>query len=251
MPIHDWTQTFAGLYHDFHVAWIGELRTALNDLLPESYYALAEQKMGPFGPDVLTLQANDADEDVDELDGGFASGGTALALAPPKVRYAFQADELDYLDKPRVVAIRHGSDDRLIAIIELVSPGNKSNRRAIDAFVDKATECLDEGIHLLIVDLFPPTPRDPDGLHPLIWGGAEPTWSATVDEPLLLASYVAGSPRRSFVEPTAVGREPIDMPLFLTPETYIDVPLAVTYEEAFRGMPKKWKKVLDAGGAVA
>ncbi len=44
MPIHDWTRVDAGIFHDFHTVWIGYLRTALNEgLLPEGYYALAEQ----------------------------------------------------------------------------------------------------------------------------------------------------------------------------------------------------------------
>src|SRR5258708_4954632 len=59
MPIHDWTQVNAGIFHDFHSGWIIKLRTTLNaGLLPSGYYALAEQVTRPFGPDVLTLQAN-------------------------------------------------------------------------------------------------------------------------------------------------------------------------------------------------
>src|SRR2546423_13207152 len=57
MPIHDWTRVEAGIFHDFHLAWIGELRRVLNaGLLPPDYYALAEQIAGELGPDVLTLQ---------------------------------------------------------------------------------------------------------------------------------------------------------------------------------------------------
>ena len=38
----------------------------------------------------------------------------------------------------------------------------------------------------------------------------------------------------------AVGRELIDMPLFLEPETYVNVPLEATYRGAYRGVPRKW-----------
>lgn len=35
MPIHDWTRVTAGTWHDFHLAWIAELRNVLNGgLLP-------------------------------------------------------------------------------------------------------------------------------------------------------------------------------------------------------------------------
>ena len=54
MPMHDWTRVEAGIYHDFHHEWISEIKRALNrGLLPEDYYALAEQQAAGFGPDVL------------------------------------------------------------------------------------------------------------------------------------------------------------------------------------------------------
>ena len=52
--------------------------------------------------------------------------------------------------------------------------------------------------------------------------------------------------RREDVEPTAVGRELIDMPLFLEPEIYVPVPLEATYQAAYRGVPRRWKAVLEA-----
>jgi hypothetical protein len=43
MPVHDWTLVEDGIFHDFHVGWIAQLRTALNNgLLPPGYYALEE-----------------------------------------------------------------------------------------------------------------------------------------------------------------------------------------------------------------
>ena len=57
MPIHDWTRVTAGTWHDFHLAWIAEIRNTLNGgLLPSCYYAQAEQIAGPLEPEVLTLQ---------------------------------------------------------------------------------------------------------------------------------------------------------------------------------------------------
>jgi len=58
MPVHAWTRVTAGTFHDFHTAWITELRNALNGgVLPEGYYALGEQRAGDVSPDVLTLHA--------------------------------------------------------------------------------------------------------------------------------------------------------------------------------------------------
>ena len=45
MPIHDWQRVDAGVFHDFHIAWIASLSQALNQgILPADYYALAEQR---------------------------------------------------------------------------------------------------------------------------------------------------------------------------------------------------------------
>ena len=57
MPVHDWTRVSSGIFHHFHLEWIGDLSRQLNrGLLPPDYYALAEQIAGGLGPDVLTLQ---------------------------------------------------------------------------------------------------------------------------------------------------------------------------------------------------
>jgi hypothetical protein len=40
-------------------------------------------------------------------------------------------------------------------------------------------------------------------------------------------------------------RELIEMPLFLEPEIYINVPLELTYTAAYRGVPQRWKRVLE------
>jgi hypothetical protein len=38
----------------------------------------------------------------------------------------------------------------------------------------------------------------------------------------------------------------IDMPLFLTPDAYVNVPLEASYLSAYRGVPRRWRSVLDA-----
>ena len=50
-----------------------------------------------------------------------------------------------------------------------------------------------------------------------------------------------------YVEPTAVGRELLDMPLFLDPEVYVNVPLEATYQGAYRGVPRLPVPVLGGG----
>jgi hypothetical protein len=153
----------------------------------------------------------------------------------------------DYVLKRRTLVIRHSSDDRVIALLEILSPGNKSSRHAIRSFVEKATEALYRGYHLLLLDLHPPTRRDPHGIHSAIWGEiSDEVFTPPAGKPLTLAAYSAGQTKRAYVQPVAVGDVLPDMPLFLEPETYINVPLEPTYQEAYRGVPSRWRRVLEA-----
>jgi hypothetical protein len=251
MPIHDWTKVPAGTWHDFHLGWIAELRKVLNSgLLPEDYYAQAEQFAGPFGPDVLTLQESPDETPGDRPSAGTRSGGgIAVAVTPPKPRLVNEARVAAYKGKRRTVVVRHVSDDRVVALLELVSRGNKAGKSEFRKFVEKAAESLERGYHLMIVDLYPPTPRDPHGLHAAIWdelGEGEDGFELPPDAPLTLAAYRAGPDAKAYVEPTAVGRELIEMPLFLDPETYVNVPLEQTYMAAYAAVPKRWQRVLEA-----
>jgi hypothetical protein len=249
MPIHDWTRVSAGTWHDFHLAWIAELRNALNGgILPADYYAQAEQIAGPLGPDVLTLQVPDSPADRAQAPSpGCSGGGVAVGMTPPRMRVTAEAEMDDYVLKRRTLVIRHASGDRIVALLEIVSPGNKASRHALRSFVEKAVEALYRGYHLLVIDLFPPGPRDPNGIHGAIWSEfSDSSFVQPASEPLTLASYSAGPRKRAYVEPTAVGCELIDMPLFLDPDVYVNVPLEPTYQAAYRGVPRRWRRVLEA-----
>jgi hypothetical protein len=67
-----------------------------------------------------------------------------------------------------------------------------------------------------------------------------------VNRPLTLVSYAwDGEEPEAFLEPVAVGQPLIDMPLFLTAERYVNVPLEPTYQSAYLGMPEFWRNVLE------
>ena len=167
MPVHDWTRVDAGIFHAFHHDWITELARALNrGVLPAAYYALPEQFAG--GPDVLTLRRPGGDGCPPAVVP--SEGGVALAAVPPKVRLRMQPEANRYAAKAKAVTVRHVSDHQVVAMVEILSPGNKNNQNGLNAFVRKAHEALASGIHLLLVDLFPPGPRDPQGVHRAVWG---------------------------------------------------------------------------------
>jgi len=254
MPIHDWTRVDAGIFHDFDQEWTPRIKGALNaGLLPPNYYALIEQVAGGPVPDVLTLEsvrrerARAGDDETTTFDQD-DQGGTALATAPPKVRFTVTAavEMQTYARKRSRVTIRHRSGDRVVAVLEIVSPGNKANQHALDSFVDKVLDFLDAGIHLLIVDLFPPGPRDPQGIHAAVWSQiGDDDFQLPPDQSLTLVAYSSGHERRAFIEPVAVGGVLPEMPLFLEPDRYVPIPLEETYRGAFDAEPKRWQEELE------
>lgn len=249
MPIHDWTRVTAGTFHALHLAWMAELQRTLNaGILPQGYYALAEQVAGDVGPDVLTLQDRESEEALPPTNGGNGNGGSvAVADAPPKVSVTATATEAMLLAaRRRRLVIRHLTGDRVVAFVEIVSPGNKERKSTLDAFVDKAIGALDQGYHLLVIDLFPPSSFDPHGIHGAIWGRIEgPGYTAPPDRPLTLAAYVSAEVITAYVEPVAGGMELPDMPLFLDPGHYVNVPLEKTYQAAYEGVPERWRRVIE------
>jgi hypothetical protein len=249
MPIHNWTRVFDGAFHAFHLAWIAEIQKALNSgILPPDYYAMAEQVAGPTVPEVLTLQSTNGSHDP--WSGEPIGGATAVATAPPQVQFSDVAEVESFARRQRTVVIRHASDDRIIALIEILSAGNKSSNNEFQAFLNKAVDALARRDHLLLIDLHPRTNRDPEGIYPVIWAevGGTPK-PVPADKPLTLAAYDAGPPRTAYVEPVAVGDTLIDMPLFLAPGWYVSVPLEATYQAAYRGVPRRFREVLDPTAA--
>ena len=250
MPIHDWSRIDAGIFHDLHLGWIDGLRAVLNrTLLPEPYYALAEPVLGASVPDVLTLRSEDpsAGTGVPEgLHDDTAERPVAEVVAvvqnlpPPEV----------YSTLARHVVIRSSlRDDEVVAVIEIVSRANKRSREERDRFVSKSIEVLRGGVHLLFIDVQPPTTLVPEGLHALICEArGESPAALPGDRRLQCASYqvLEDGTARSHVVPLRVGDTLPEMPVFLTAHQYVRVPLEKTYATAFGNLPRRFRAVLEA-----
>jgi hypothetical protein len=244
MPIHDWTRVDAGLFHHFHHQWTMELSNALNrGHLPSGYFALAEQFVGGPIPDVITLQRRDARDMRD------TGGSVVVTQAPPRARFVTSVETDLYARKANRIVIKH-RHGQVVAVLEIVSPGNKSGGHALRTFVEKAYELLQNGIHLLVVDLFPPSPRDPQGIHKAIWDEiADEPFELPLDQPLTVAAYFAGEPKTAYVEPVAVGDPLPGLPIFLDDGTYVAAPLEVTYQAAWDACPEIIRELVEGRGS--
>lgn len=111
MPVHDWNRVHPGIFHDFHHEWISVTRRELNRILHGSdYYALAVKWPTT---DLETIRDDDS---------------------PMLAR----------------IVVRHVSDHNIVAVLEIVSPGNKSSQREIQSLQTNP-------IHFSFVDVFPPS----------------------------------------------------------------------------------------------
>ncbi len=237
MPIHDWTRLEAGDFHDFRLGWVVGICNALNcEFLPPDYMAMLEPVNGRPIPDVVALSTREPKGEP---------GGIAIAEAPPTARVIARFERINYAKRADRVVIRHGRG-KVVAIIEIVSPGNKDSRNAIRSFVEKAADILNQGVNLLVVDLFPPTPRDPRGIHKAIWDefGDEP-FEVPPGKPLTVASYIGGDMPTAYVESVGVGDPLPSLPIFLSETRYIPAPLEATYQEAWAVFPGMLKAIID------
>lgn len=239
MPMHDWTRVSAGTYHNFHVQWQTALTIALNSgALPEGYFAMVEQRAEGTIPDLVAIEL------PPPLVPATREGGLAVATAPPKTRFVARTEAHTYARRARRITVR---DDlgKVVNVIEIVSPGNKDTDDALRSFTKKVAEFFRHGINIVVVDPFPPTPRDPEGIHKAIWDRiASDQFELPDDKPLIAAGYCAEA-MTGYVEPFAVGDALPGVPLFLSGTHYVPCPLDASYQATWAVMPAPIRKLFE------
>ena len=126
-------------WHSFHNAWSSTLKTELNRILPDEYFAEANVQFG-IEIDVAVQKQSSA---------GRSDETTSWMPKSPTLTLPFQptTDTIEVL----VFSTREGPI--LVGAIELVSPANKDRSASKDAFVSKCETYLNQGVGLVIVDV--------------------------------------------------------------------------------------------------
>ena len=248
MPIHDWTRVDAGIFHGFHQRWMARLAETLTATLPPNYYAETEQHADERIADVLTLHASPRPGPQPVPVGG---PGLAVLDAQPKLSAHRKGGKIPKERlKRRHVVIRHVSGHRIVALLELVSPGNKDRRLSVEQFVAKVEEAVRKEVHVAVIDLFPPTRSAPNGLPSRVWRRFDRSpVLPPPGRPLSLGSFVAKRKPEAFFEFLAFGDELPSFPLFLTATNYIHLPLSDTYAATFTASPPYLRELLSAPAA--
>ena len=162
----------------------------------------------------------------------------ALADAPPRIGRKLIADpKAAYRARRRTLTIRHASGHRIVAFLEILSPGNKDRTTSVQEFVNKVDSALMQGIHVMIVELFPPAVRSAGpsggGLGPIRHRGVRRPSRPALDR-LLVPGRRA---RRGLYRAHGV-RRPLARHAPVPGGRYLCLsPLELTYQAAFQDMP--------------
>ncbi|MFO0803993.1 MAG: DUF4058 family protein [Gemmataceae bacterium] len=244
--MHDWTRIDPNDYHHFHGRWIFAIADSLNGgLLPQGYFALAEHTTLPIIPDVVTLTLPDNSPSPFAKDD---SGGVAVLDSPTAIVATASGRKRRAAGRRRV-AIQHARSRQIVAVIEIVSPSNKARKSEFADLIEKTVQLLRQGTHVLLIDPFPPTSRDPRGIHAAVWRELTgKSFELRKDKPLTVASYAAlgADTYSAFVEPVGVGDPLPTMPLHLTDEYRVKLPLEETYQTAWSGYPTVLRELLES-----
>lgn len=241
MPLHDWTRVPAGLFHHFHQDWSIEIARALNrGILPKGYSALVEQRAGSREGDVLAIETRQRAAENRERNGGVS------VLPKPATRIVEPSTPAWFAARANRLVIRHHLG-RVVAVLEIASPGNKDSQEAFQEFVEKTRSFLLSGIHVQMIDLFPPSARDPAGMHHAIWAEAPTASALAPGKDRVLASYESASGCTAYVELVGIGDRLPELPLFIAPRQSVPVPLEATYQAAWEASPEELRHAVETG----
>ena len=226
-PLHDWEA--------FHGRWAVAFSDLLNSLLPpERYLAEAQIHVGRH------IEADVAEFELPPTviaeHGNGSDGGVAVqvqAWAPP---VAAQTVDIVFPDDIEVQVFDLRDGKRLVAVIELISPGNKDRTEARREFAAKCVAYLQRGIGLIVVDIA--TTRGGNLHHEVLdlRGQAEGSLLPQNTELYAVAYRPAHRAGKNQLDlwpaPLALGQSLPILPLALRGAFFVPVDLEGTYSEA-------------------
>lgn len=222
-------------WEGLHGGWPMVIVQHLGRILPDRYVAEPRVHLGSqVEVDVATL-----DRVSSEGSGHETNGGLWPSWAPAEPTLAVETDLADSDEyEVRVYDAQHAR--RLVAAVEIISPGNKDRPESRGQFVAKCAALLRQRVSLVLVDLV--TVRDFNLYAELLeWiGEQDPALGA--DPPGIYAVSCRWRPRgvRRWLEawnrPLAPGQPLPVLPLWLSDELAIPLDLEASYEQTCRDL---------------
>lgn len=235
MPLRDHFRSPVNDKHHWsslHGQWPGEIVRTLFDLLPPGYRAGPRLYLGSsFEVDVSVAE----DDHAPAADDGAGGTATLAAVDPP---FTIVTD-LRGVDEYEVRVYDAGREQTLVAAIELVSPSNKDRPERRSQFVGKVAALLREGVSVSVVDV---VTDHPPNLYAELLAHIDQADPRLGDPPPAVYAVTLrrrkpkGKPPRLDVWyfPLAVGDPLPTVPIWLSPDLRIELPLEPSYQEACR-----------------
>ena len=221
----------------FHSRWATAIADDLNRRLPRRVLAEAPFSLGTSAAaDVAeTDQATDLNgtHSPTGLHGGVAVAVEPITYTPPATTLVMPAS----FPKEVLVEIRDlDHARRVLAVIELVSPGNKDDDRARLAFAGKCLSYLSRGLGLVVIDIV--TERLANLHNAFVQLAGHGDAHRMADDPSIYACAYRPVRRKNkdlidmWLHPLAVGGQLPELPLALLGVGCVRLDLEATYLEA-------------------
>jgi hypothetical protein len=223
-------------WEELHGQWPAMIVLALAPKLPPRYIAGPRVHLGPY------FEIDVASYERDELTGlasvgGEEGGGLATAVWSPPLPTWEVATDLPDQDEYEVRVYDDERERRLVAAVELVSPGNKDRPESRRAFVAKCAALLRQDVSVTIVDIVTIRPfnlyaellafigqTDPTlAPEPPPLYGAACRWKRAADLPRLRSRL------QTWAYPLVVGQSLPTLPLWLADDLSVPLDLEASY----------------------
>lgn len=220
-------------WDSFHSNWATKIADALTERwLPPEYIAEEHAHVGSqIEIEVATLERGDPAAPIRDSIG--IATMPIKAWAPPDPDAVLPAT---FLSTFEIRVLSHTAGPRLVAVIELVSPGNKDRVAERQAFAIKCASFLVQGVSLIIVDIV--TNRRAN-LHNEILQLLQGADIAQMDSAATLYAVAYRPLLRAGKEEIDIWRTPLTLgqplptlPLSLSADVVIPVDFEATYAEA-------------------
>ena len=236
MPLRDHFRSPVNDKHSWdevHGFWPASIVREMYDLLPAGFQGTPKIHLGsPAEVDVATYDNDSRESDSfspHDNDGGVA---TLPAIAPT---LTVEAD-LSEQDQYEVLVYDVDRGRRLVAAIEIVSPSNKDRPESRETFVRKVAGLLQQDVCVSIVDLISIRQANLYAELLTLLGRMDPNLSLPAPHLYAVTLRSRKRPKRktlldAWFYPMTVGRALPTLPLWLTPDLRVMLPLETSYEE--------------------
>jgi hypothetical protein len=149
------------IWGDFHLNFISALRAQLNSKLPKRYIANTELfswREDPVDKDRMSIVGPDAFL-AERVSGAAKSGESSVATLNPPVTTVLSRKET----KHRYLRIVDSEERRIVTVIEVLSPANKTAAGTGETYRLKREEYIGGGLNLVEVDFLRAGVRPPLG----------------------------------------------------------------------------------------